>query len=184
MLTVDTTHKDLGIVFSVNFMWGPHFKLILSRAYKVLGLLRRVFSTIQCAQSKHILCLTLVRPHLLYCSSLWRPHLLSDIRSLETMQRRATKFIICDSSFDYKEHLMNSNLLPLIWNLTSEIFYFFLSVLKQIMHTLTYMTFLLLAVLKPAHPPSLNYVIPNPTKTTSKVMNFLIEYSDCGTPCL
>ena len=63
--------------------------------------------------------------------------------------------------------------------------FFFLSVInnaKQIMHTLTYMTFLLLAVLKPAHPPSLNYVIPNPT--TSKVMNFVIEYPDCGTPYL
>ena len=101
VLTVDTTHKDIGIFLSVNLMWVPHFKLIISRAYKVLGLLCRVFSTIQCAQSKSILYLTHVRPHLLYCSSLWRPHLLSDIRSLETMQRRATKFIICDSSLDY-----------------------------------------------------------------------------------
>ena len=45
VLTVDTTHQDLGIVLSVNLMWVPHFKLILSRAYKVLGLLCRVFST-------------------------------------------------------------------------------------------------------------------------------------------
>ena len=72
---------------------------------------------------------------------------------------------------------MNSNLLPLMMEFEIS---FFLSVLKQIMHTLTYMTFLLLATLKPAHPPSLNYVIPNPT-TTAKVMNFLIEYPDCGT---
>ena len=49
------------------------------------------------------------------------------------------------------------------------------------MHTLTYITFLLLAALKPAHPSSLNYVIPNPT-TTSKVMNIFIKYPDCGTP--
>ena len=122
----------------------------------------------------------LVRPQLLYCSSL---SLLSDIRSLETMQGRATKFIICDSSLDYKERLMNSNLLPLMMEFEIRDILFLLSVLKQIMHTLTYMTFLLLAVLKPAHPPSLNYVIPNPT-TTSKVMIFLIEYPDCGTPYL
>ena len=152
MLIVDTTHKDLGIVFSANIMWGPHFKLILSRAYKVLGLLHRLFSTIQCAQSKRILYLTLVRPHLLYCSSLWRPHLLSDIRSLETMQRRAIKFIICDSSLDYKERLMNSNLLPLMMEFEIRDFIFYiLSVLKQIMHTLTYMTFLLLAALTLIH---------------------------------
>ena len=102
VLTVDT-NKNLGIVFSANLMWGPHFKLILSRAYNVQGLLHSFFLTIQCAQSKCILYLTVVRPHLLYCSSLWRPHLLSDFWSLETMQRRATKFIICDSSLDYKE---------------------------------------------------------------------------------
>ena len=166
VLTVDNTHKDLGIIFSVNLMWGPHFKLILSIAYKVLGLLcGGVFPTIQCAQSKRILYFTIVRPHLLYCSSLWHPHLLSDIRSLETMQRRATKFIICDSSLDYKERLMNSNLLPLMMESEIRDILFFLSVLKQIMHTLTYMTFLLFAVLKPIHPPSLNYVIPNPTIT-------------------
>ena len=69
---------------------------------------------------------------------------------------------------------MNSNLLPLMMEFEIRDF-FFVSVLKQIMHTLTYMTFLLLAALKPTHPPSLNYVIPNPT-ATSKVMNFLIEY--------
>ena len=113
MLTVDTTHKNLGIEFSANLMWDPHFKLILSRAYKVLGLLQRVFSAIECAQSKHILYLALVRPYILYCSSLWHPHLLlSDIRSLEAMQRRAIKFIILDSSLGYKEHRMNYNLLP------------------------------------------------------------------------
>ena len=171
VLTVDYSQRS-RYRFSANLMWGPHFKLILSRAYKVLGLLRRVFSTIQCAQSKRILYLTLVRPHLLYCSSLWHPHLLSDIRSLETMQRRATKFIICDSSLDYKERLINSNLLPLMMEFEIRDILFFLSVLKQIMHTLIYMTFLLLAALKPAHPPSLNFVIPNPTT---------IEYPDCGT---
>ena len=78
---------------------------------------------------------------------------------------------------------MNSNLLLLMMEFEIRDILFFLSVLKQIMHTLTYMTFLLLAVLKPAHPPSLNYVITNPT-ITSKVMNFLIEYPDCGTPYL
>ena len=60
---------------------------------------------------------------------------------------------------------MNSNLLPLMMESEIRDILFFLSVLKQIMHTLRYMTFLLFAVLKPIHPPSLNYVIPNPTIT-------------------
>ena len=102
MLTVVNTHSDLGVVFSDIFS-GDHTT--------ILGLLRRVFSTISCAQSK---CITLVKPHKLYCSSLWHPHLLSDIKCLETVQRRASKFIIHDHSLDYKECLINLNLLPLM----------------------------------------------------------------------
>ena len=61
MLTVVNT-SDLGVVFSENLKWGPHYKMIVSRAYKILGLLHRVFSTISCAHSKRIIYLTLVKP--------------------------------------------------------------------------------------------------------------------------
>ena len=36
--------KDLGLIVSADFNWRPHYQSITSRAYKVLGLLRRVFS--------------------------------------------------------------------------------------------------------------------------------------------
>ena len=113
-LSVDTSHRDLGVVFSEDLKWGPHHKLITSRSYKILGLLRRIFTKISCVQSKRVLYITLVKPHLLYCSPLWHPYLLSDIKLLETVQRRATKFIVGDNSLDYKERLLNCNLLPLM----------------------------------------------------------------------
>ena len=37
--------KGLGIIVSADFNWRPHYQLITSRAYKMLGLLRRVFSS-------------------------------------------------------------------------------------------------------------------------------------------
>ena len=79
-LSVDTSHRDLGVVFSEDLKWGPHHKLITSRSYKILGLLRRIFTKFSCVQSKRVLYITLVKPHLLYCSPLWHPYLLSDIK--------------------------------------------------------------------------------------------------------
>ena len=37
------SHKDLGIILSEDLSWGKHYKSITARAYKVLGLTRRIF---------------------------------------------------------------------------------------------------------------------------------------------
>ena len=51
-----------------------------------------------------------------YCSQLWRPLLIKDIKKLESVQRRATKYIIGreHSGLNYKERLIRLNLLPLM----------------------------------------------------------------------
>ena len=69
---------------------------------------------LQSEDAKRSLYLSLVRSQLQYCSPLWHPHLLSDIKSLETVQRRATKFIVRDKSMDYKDRLIRLHLLPLM----------------------------------------------------------------------
>ena len=56
--------------------------------------------------------LTLVRSHLCYASQLWRPHLVKDVRNLESVQQRATKFILQDFTMDYKARLISLALLP------------------------------------------------------------------------
>ena len=37
------SHRDLGIIFSVNLNWASHYEFIIYTAYKSFGLLRRVF---------------------------------------------------------------------------------------------------------------------------------------------
>ena len=50
-----------------------------------------------------------------YCSPVLRPHLLKDIKSLESIQRRATKYILKDYESDYKDRLMALKILPLMY---------------------------------------------------------------------
>ena len=60
-------HKDLGLFVSADLTWRSHYQLISSRAYKMLGLLRRVFSSSVSVPAKRSLYISLVRSQLLYC---------------------------------------------------------------------------------------------------------------------
>ena len=53
--------------------------------------------------------ISLVRSNHCYCCQLWQPSLIKDIKQLETIQRRATKFILSNSGckLSYKERLLN-----------------------------------------------------------------------------
>jgi hypothetical protein len=106
--------KDLGLIVSADFNWRPHYQSITSRAYKVLGLLRRVFSGSVSVSAKCSLYTSLVCSQLLYCSLVWHPYLLRDIRCLEQVQRRATKFVTNNPVMDYRNRLIHLKLLPLM----------------------------------------------------------------------
>ena len=104
--------KDLGILLSSNLTWDHHYNLILGKAYKTLGLIRRTFST-TLVPIKKKLYISLIRSQLLYCSQVWRPYKMKDILLLERVQRRATKYILNDYVSSYKSRLLNLKLLPL-----------------------------------------------------------------------
>ena len=82
----------------------------------MLGLICQVFlsSTDVYVYTKRCLYLSLLHSKLLYCSPVWRPQYLVDIRSLESVQRRASKFIISNSSMDYRDRLISLEMLPLM----------------------------------------------------------------------
>ena len=95
------THRDLGVVISSNCSWEPHHDHIIARAYRTLGLLRRIFHHVNSVQRKKQLYISLVQSQFLYCSPIWRPCLIKDIVKLERVQRKATKFILSNYSLDY-----------------------------------------------------------------------------------
>ena len=104
--------KDLGIMVSDDLSWSNHLTHITNKAYKKLGLLRRSLCYNNSTSTKKRLYVTLIRSQLLYCSQIWRPYLRKDIKLIENVQRRATKFIN-DYSSVYKSRSLKLNLLPL-----------------------------------------------------------------------
>ena len=124
-------HRDLGVLMSSDLNWSPHMDHICSKAYKLLGLLRRTFSSSCSPHAKKTLYLCLVRSQLTFCSQIWRPHLHKDIKSLERVQRRATKFILGDYEMNYKNRLLSLNLFPLMYFLEMNDLFFFLRSIKD-----------------------------------------------------
>ena len=130
-LVTVSTHKDLGILLSSNLSWSSHYDLLLKRAYRILNLIRRTFYNVNCVQTKKVLYLSLVRSHFQYCSPLWHPHFIRDITSIETLQRRATKYILCDFSSDYKSRLIRLKFLPLMMTFELQDVLFFIKSFKE-----------------------------------------------------
>ena len=122
--------RDLGVLISDDLFWSAHYDLLCSRAYKILGLLRRVFNNVFAIAAKKHLYISLVRSQLTYCSVVWRPHLIKDITTLEKIQRRASKYILSDFSSDYKSRLTSLNMLPLMMQLELYDILLFIKTLK------------------------------------------------------
>ena len=123
--------RDLGVLITDTLSWSDHIHLITSKAYKMLGLIRRSFSNTLSVFNKKSLYVSLVKSHLLYCSVIWRPHLRKDIMLLERVQRRASKFLLNDYSSDYKSRMISLNLLPLSMVMELNDILFFLKSLRS-----------------------------------------------------
>ena len=94
-------HRDLGLIVSSDLSWHSHHNHLASKAYNMLGLLRRSLCrghSGDLIMKRRLLYISLVRSQLMYCSQLWRPFHIVDIKRLETIQRRATKFILANYS--------------------------------------------------------------------------------------
>ena len=81
------------IHFSDDLCWRQHYQCITSKAYKILGLLRRIFKN-SCTETRKCLYISIVRSKLLYWLPLWKPYLLSDIDMVKRVLRRATKYVL------------------------------------------------------------------------------------------
>ena len=84
--------KYLGIIISDELSWSPHVNSVFNRANSTLGFLRRNLRRCPAAL-KETSYLTLIRSVMEYAAPIWDPHLQKDINLLESVQRRAARFI-------------------------------------------------------------------------------------------
>ena len=131
LINTTHSHKDLGVIISDNLNWNTHHDAILGKAYRTLGLVRRTFCSTIPISAKVKLYTSLIRSQVLYCSPVWRPHVIKDIKKLEQLQRRATKYILNDYLSDYKTRLTHLSLLPLMYIFEISDILFFIKNLKN-----------------------------------------------------
>ena len=87
-----TSAKYLGVDISNNLTWDEHINRSTKKSNQTLGFLRRNIK-VKSEPIKSIAYQTLVRPQLEYASEVWAPHTQTHIAQLESVQRRAARWI-------------------------------------------------------------------------------------------
>ena len=101
--------RDLGVIFDNKLSFGEHIHNITSRAYKIMGLIKRNFDLMD---RRAFICLykALVRNQVEYASSVWSPYRIGINKEIEKVQRRATKIFKGCKNMSYEERLRNLGL--------------------------------------------------------------------------
>ena len=91
--------KYLGVTIDSGMKWTEHINQTCKKANKTLGFIKRHVSS--CPKEVKKQCYqTYVKPILDYCGSVWDPHKKCDTRKLESIQRRAARFV--EGIYDYQ----------------------------------------------------------------------------------
>ena len=99
-----TIVRDLGVNVSEDLSWSPHIHTITDGARKMSAWTLSVFSD-RSELNMMTLYKMMIRPRVEYCSPLWHPHKISDIQTLENIQRSFTSKIEGYSNYDYHQRL-------------------------------------------------------------------------------
>ena len=106
--------KDLGVTIDMDLTFEDHIINKVNKANSIMGLIRRSFTYLD----KHLfkkLFTTFVRPHLEYAQSVWSPHLVKHIKTIENVQKRATKLVDGLQQMSYSQRLEILDLPTLVY---------------------------------------------------------------------
>ena len=98
------SEKDIGVTIDKHLSYGKHMQTQINKANQIVGLTRRSFKHLD-NRTFTLLFKALVRPHLEYASSVWSPYKISDIISIENVQKRATKMLPSMKELSYERRL-------------------------------------------------------------------------------
>ena len=89
-----TLEKDLGVNINPKLDWNEHCNIIYSKANQRLGLLKRTCHFTKNQNKRRAFYLSQVRSHFEHCTIIWRPASQATIEKLESIQKRALKWVI------------------------------------------------------------------------------------------
>ena len=101
--------KDLGVIIDKDLSFDLHITEKVNKAFQMLGIINRNFTDID-ELTFLMLYKTMVRSHLEYAGSVWNPYKINQIKSLEKVQKRATKLVKFCKTLPYKERLRHLKL--------------------------------------------------------------------------
>ena len=106
---------DLGILINGKLSWNKHVSDVVSKANKIMWLVKRTIGFNAPQHVKLQLYTTLVRSKLDYCTQVWGGLNKANTLRIERTQRSATRYILNFPDLNYKERLCKLNLLPLTY---------------------------------------------------------------------
>ena len=95
------SEKDLGISMNRTLNFSDHAMSLYSKANQRFGLLKRTCYFIHSTVKKRALYLAMVRSLFEHCPTVWRPSSYTVIEKLESIQKRAVKWINGDYTVSY-----------------------------------------------------------------------------------
>lgn len=119
MLEYVSSEKDLGIFINPTLNFTEQAEALYSKANQKFGMLKRTCHFVNDPRKRRALYLTLVRSLFEHCPTVWRPSSNTMVEKLESLQKRAIKWIRGDTgvsySFDslYYIHCKQLNILPI-----------------------------------------------------------------------
>ena len=119
ILDYTDSEKDLGIVMNSTLNFNDHANLLYGKANQKLGMIKRNCYFVSDTNRRKVLYLTLVRSIFEHCPSVWRPRSNAVIDRLESLQKRALKWIRNDIGVSYSVedlyhlHCKQLNILPI-----------------------------------------------------------------------
>ena len=108
------SEKDIGVTIDKDLKFRVHMGDKINKANSIMGIIRRTFTYLD-EQTFLKLYKALVRPHLEYGNVIWSPSFKKDIKSIENVQKRATKQIPGLRDLSYQERLEKLKLPTLVY---------------------------------------------------------------------
>ena len=109
--------KDLGVLINDNLSWNNHVYVIAAKGTRCLGCLNEHVPLLTDTTVRRTLYLALVKSQLSYATEVWSPSTIKMRSKVESVQRRATSWIMQAKrgEMSYEHRLITLNLLPLCY---------------------------------------------------------------------